>query len=373
MASSIGAVLLTSATSFASGWTEVPGPASPKNPGIYGLASMSSSDTWAVGSSGSQGGKTLIERWDGTSWNVVPNPVSLGQLRAVTALSSADAWSVGFRDNVSARLTLVEHWDGTRWVEVPSPSIGTYDQLVGVSAVSSNDVWAVGYSISPNNAYILMHWNGTAWSLVEGPPVRDGVLSGVKALASEDIWAVGYKDYNANNNTASTFTLHWDGTVWSEIPSPNVDASNFLAAVDGTAPDDLWAVGNSGGGATIAFFHTLALHWDGTAWTVVPTPVITNSDAFTAVKVLSPRNVLAVGYSLSVGPLTQRWNGRQWRNISTPSGEEGALLFAISDSGGTTWAAGYQYLSFPDTDELFLQSTRGAKTDAAGEVNIRRK
>jgi hypothetical protein len=127
--------------------------------------------------------------------------------QAVTALSSEDAWAVG----QSISQTLVENWDGTQWVEVPSPNIGTYDLLAGVYAISTNDVWAVGY-----------------------------------------------KDYDANNNTASTFTLHWNGTAWSEIPSPKVDSANYLAGVDGASSDDVWAVGTSTSGPIP--FHTLALH-----------------------------------------------------------------------------------------------------------------
>ena len=112
--------------------------------------------------------------------------------------------------------------------------------------------------------YILMHWNGTSWSLVDGPPVSNSSLSSVKALSSNDVWAVGYKHFDRNANTSSTFTLHWDGTTWSEIPSPNVTTGfNMLSGVDGVAPNDVWAVGGS----------DLTMHWDGTAWTEVPTPL----------------------------------------------------------------------------------------------------
>ena len=45
-------------------------------------------------------------------------------------------------------------------------------------------------------------------------------------------------------NTPTTLTLHWDGTAWSRIPSPNVEMQNYLSGVDGMVPDDVWAVGS---------------------------------------------------------------------------------------------------------------------------------
>ena len=84
----------------------------------------------------------------------------------------------------------------------------------------------------------------------------------------------------------ATFTLHWDGTAWSEIPSPNVDESSGLSGVDGAAPNDVWAVG------IVSNAGALAMHWDGAVWTVVPTPDDGDSPLVSAI---SSTNVLAVG------------------------------------------------------------------------------
>src|SRR5439155_15535056 len=165
--------------------------------------------------------------------------------------------------------------------------------------ISHNDAWAVGYSLSLDigDVYILMHWDGTSWSLVNGPPANSSVLLSVKAFATDDVWAVGYKDFDINQNTSSTFTLHWDGTAWSEVPSPNVGDGNYLHGVDGATPNDVWAVGSSNLGA-------LAMHWDGAVWTVVPTPVA----QFSALTVLSSANIIAVGAN-GATPSSARWDG----------------------------------------------------------------
>ena len=53
--------------------------------------------------------------------------------------------------------------------------------------------------------------------------------------------------------------LHWDGERWARVECPT---SAGLAAVDGRASDDVWAVGAEG---TI-------LHWDGEEWTEEANP-----------------------------------------------------------------------------------------------------
>ncbi len=84
------------AASFAGSWTEVPG-AAPGSNSIYGLVSLTSSDAWAVGGTGSNNTQTLIEHWDGTNWAVVPSPRTavFSQLYGVAARSPKDVWSVG--------------------------------------------------------------------------------------------------------------------------------------------------------------------------------------------------------------------------------------------------------------------------------------
>src|SRR6266550_149132 len=61
-------------------WSVVPSPNGSSSSGLSGVAVVSASDIWAVGSSGNQmsGAQTLIEHWNGSSWSVMksPNPGS---------------------------------------------------------------------------------------------------------------------------------------------------------------------------------------------------------------------------------------------------------------------------------------------------------
>jgi len=51
--------------------------------------------------------------------------------------------------------------------------------------------------------------------------------------------------------------LHWDGTAWTQVPSPNPARDNVLTGVAATSASNAWAVGSfTGTGPSQA----LALH-----------------------------------------------------------------------------------------------------------------
>ena len=347
------AIFLSAAATFAGQWTEVPGGA-PNFSTLHGVAVISSNDAWAVGGLGNNGSHTLIEHWDGTSWSVAAVPQLGGNLLGVAARTSDDVLAVGQSEAAGQVHSLIVRWNGNRWIVLPSPNVGTYDVLYGVYIVTRNDAWAVGYSLLPDYVYTLMHWDGTSWSLVNGPPANSSALLSVKAFRRHDktdeVWAVGYKDFNGS--TASTFTLHYDGTTWSEVPSPNVDDQNYLASVDGANPSDMWAVGDSGEGVSVS--HYLALHWDGAVWSVVPTPMDNGNSQFYGLTVLSSANIIAVGESDGV-PSSAHWDGTQWRVVPTPPvTNNSGFLWAISSHDQSVWAVGQQGFGVGEPDDLLL-------------------
>ncbi len=62
----------------------------------------------------------------------------------------------------------------------------------------------------------------SAFSIQNSPsPAPAGnILNAVAAISASDAWAVGF-DNSSNLNEAKTLTLHFDGTSWKTIPSPN--------------------------------------------------------------------------------------------------------------------------------------------------------
>ena len=78
-----------------------------------------------------------------------------------------------------------------------------------------------------------------AWG-VEPAPNVDGVLNGISVGAHNDIWAVGY---NGGEVNPQTLTMHFDGSAWTVVPSPNLPDGNRLEDVVTLSPTDAWAVG----------------------------------------------------------------------------------------------------------------------------------
>ena len=222
----------------------------------------------------------------------------------------------------------------TGWTQVPSLSFGNQDNiLAGVSAASANDVWAVGAYI-PGTGGVLNtlahHFDGTRWTAFPLPNVgaQQNILQAVSMPAPGKAWAVG--DYTNGKFQQQTLIEHFDGTVWSVVPSPSPGANqNILYGVAAISDSDVWAVGASQDANDV--WHTLTEHWNGTAWSVVnAVDAGTNGNQFYAVKALASNNVYAVGQQAGVGfpssALVEHWDGTSWRVVTSPADASASAL-----------------------------------------------
>jgi hypothetical protein len=126
-------------------WKVVKSPGAGSGSVLTSVSASSRRHAWAVGSDTSG---TFALRWNGTRWRHVASP-DLGiedVLNGVTAISARNVWAVGFYNNLGVSDSLIEHWDGSTWqvVASPSPNPGTDNPLDGIAATSSRNIWAVG-------------------------------------------------------------------------------------------------------------------------------------------------------------------------------------------------------------------------------------
>ncbi len=352
------------AASIASGsWKVAPTPnPSTGSSALRGVSALSSNNAWAAGysyDSSSSSYKTLIEQWNGTQWNVVPspNPSSTNNvLNAVVAISAQNAWAVGYYDGSTGGQTLIEHWNGTQWrvVASPNPSARS-NSLRAIAALSSKDIWAVGtYANSAGHFQTLtVHWNGSTWRVAPSPSpgALDNTLSGVTVVSATDAWVVGSYFINPDPDTLHTHTLieHWNGTQWSVVASPNpTNRINVLHGVGVVSANDVWAVGNTSRASNPSSIRTMVQHWDGTKWSVVPSPNhSTGSNALLSLTVIAANEIWAVGnYDTGNPPeqtLTERWDGTSWKVVVSPNvGTDLNSLESVSRVPGThnVWAVG---------------------------------
>ena len=260
-------------------------------------------------------------------------------LFGVKALSASDAWAVGERfcvTSCSIARTLTRHWDGTSWSTVPSPNGSTSSSfLYAVTADSAADAWAVGnYCTTASCAVqdtLILHWNGTGWAKVASPNVAAAVneLDGVSVVSATDAWAVGYSCQTAPFCTSvpETLLLHWNGTTWSRMTAASTSVNGRFSGVTADSATDAWAVGYSCSacGTASEVDRTLILHWNGTTWTKATSPnPSTSSNRLSGVTAISATAAWAVGgYSNdktgAEEDLILRWNGTTWTKAPAPN------------------------------------------------------
>jgi hypothetical protein len=226
-------------------WRIVPSPnEGASNNRLAAVAALDAGSAWAVGSAddGSGGSNPLILRWSGTSWQRIANvPVPPNAyevtLQGVAVVSANDAWAVGsYRDGGNIlQKTLILRWNGTSWSIVSSPNPESFQNaLNAVTVVSAGDAWAVGYA-SDGTGYktLALHWNGSNWQKVNSPSPGDpnSELLGVAAVTSDDVWAVGYANEGGDGSVYRTLALHWSGSSWQAVDRPG-DGDSRLNAVD---------------------------------------------------------------------------------------------------------------------------------------------
>ena len=159
----------------------------------------------------------------------------------------------------------------------------------------------------------------SGWSIQPSPNpsgASQSTLSGVSCTSAHACTAVG--KYIKSTGGILTLAERWNGTEWTIQPTPNPAGASqsILSGVSCTSASACAAVGNyikSTGGNL-----TLAERWNGTKWTIQPAPNPTGASQSTlsGVSCTSASACTAVGnYANSAGrvlTLAERWNGSAW-------------------------------------------------------------
>jgi hypothetical protein len=295
-------------------------------------------------------------------------PVNVGILNDVSTSAATDAWAVGvqFKNANTIIDTLAQHWNGQSWKVVPTPSPhNNVDILSSVADISPTNAWAVGNGSGSNgfSHTLIEHFNGTNWSLVPAaadPTVEDD-LSAVVALSANNVWAAGSHFDSTIGGTDGLFE-HWNGTAWSIVPSPSTVTINgleyavgpitSLAAISST---DVWAATTVGSNNPVAFEH-----WNGTQWSLVFGQGVSNSSAsISHLAATSSTDVWAVGTSRASGrrtptlTLIEHWNGSAWSIVTSPtlSTPSGFLSGVTALSSTDAWAVGGTFRGSPVVEQ----------------------
>lgn len=227
---------------------------------------------------------------------------------------------------------------------VQPPPGATSSVLQDVSVLAPGDVWAVGAWWSAAAHPFAVHWNGQAWDAAPQPElIRPTYLTGVDALATDDVWAVGNDDEQPGDTTPTAgVVLHFDGAAWSVVPSPAAPdgTTSELEDVDMRTSGDGWAVGRL---AKSGQTRPLVLHWQAGKWTSATVPDLPGL-ALTSVSATAADDVWAAGTATDESGGTTaavlHFDGVSWTHVDIPAPFGSSLTSVAADSANDVWAGG---------------------------------
>jgi hypothetical protein len=205
------------------------------------------------------------------------------------------------------------------------------------------------YTLAGITAALLLGLATTAsaaagWTVVTPQGLVAGTgntLAGSFAVTDTDAWVVGS---TSTSSGVIPLALHWNGTDWSAVPTPAPSGSYpdwEFTDVAASSATDAWAVGEEYIGRDT---NSLYEHWNGTTWSAVAGP---NEGKIRAVLDFSPTNAWAFANNLSV----VHWNGTAWSVASgaidslevSATGPDDIWGVANDDQvihyNGTTWTS----------------------------------
>jgi hypothetical protein len=281
---------------------------------------------------------------------------------------------------LSTTQTFAEHWNGNKWTITPTPNVtsgaNSASELHGVACASLNNCFAVGVGrpASGNEQTLIEHWNGTSWSVVASPnPAPAGhynELLSVSCLSAANCFAVGEA---GTGNPMKTLIEHWNGTSWSIVPSPN-PAGATVSMLRGVScvTNRCFAVGAT----TNPSAATIIERWNGSVWALIPSPTVSGVPTLNAVACKTTTRCFAVGESeggASTRSLIELFNGTSWSVLASPNptgADETALNGVTCSTSTTCFTTGLVSTDFGATIHTLVAQWNGTKWNRVPSPNV---
>lgn len=165
-----------------------------------------------------------IERWQGGQWQVQSTPPSSQStfLTAVSCPSTTACLAVGTtrNDNTDAVHPLVERYSSGHWTVVAGPSLSEVSGLESVSCISSTLCTLVGLTnLDQSGAHVtplIERWNDGSWQQQQAPKVTiPATLTSVSCASATSCVAVG-----SQQDGLHSLAIRWNGRAWTTLSVP---------------------------------------------------------------------------------------------------------------------------------------------------------
>lgn len=310
---------------------------------LKGVSCASATLCMAIGLNHYQA-KSLIERWNGSSWSLVQSIG--GELKGISCPATTACVAVGVDSGGAARSWMLSELNGSWGVTsepVPPLPVGATETTLNAVSCVTTVCTAVGSYRNSEGTYrpLVERWNGSAWGIQVAPSPSEGsaqkAMLGISCPGTTFCLTVGEA---ANKPFAERYSST-EGWKVIAAPKPSGAAGAKLASVSCATSTVCMAAGDSYEG--IGTEKTLAERWDGTSLTITSSPNPAGAQGwvnFTGVSCPSTTACTAVGYYASkvegvpseLKTLAESWNGSAWslQSPTNPAASTHSVLEGVS-------------------------------------------
>ena len=307
---------------------------------LDGIASISPSDTWVVGTAGSPRARPIVLNWNGTSWREVQLPAGQRFLPDQVMASAADnVWILGL--NRVGGQPEIFRFDGVSWRPVALPP-GRWDNSLA-AVVAPADGWLTEGGCQARKwpwdcASTLAQWTGRRWRATHLSILVTGL-----AQVGSHVWVTGVtgtRPPSGGEGSGHVVLLQQSASGWQRIAGPAETVSGrscqtlpqLEAGTDGTAW--IMCAGPRHGQAQGTLYH-----WSGGHWTPIAIPATVGGRTLTVGSQLTPDGRVGVW----AGP-SAHWTGRQWVSVSAVGPAQPGTVY-LEDTAGipgsaSSWSIG---------------------------------
>jgi hypothetical protein len=261
----------------------------------------------------------------------MPVPSVPAEPTSVSCVSSSFCVAVGY----AGAVVFADQWNGSKWstTSVEQPPDGLSSILFSVSCFSATACDAVGQD---GTAPLAEQWNGSSWTIVatQNPdPAASGILLGVSCTSQTACWAVG-------QDNGQPLTEQFTGSAWTSAPVPAPSGSSELTSISCATSTVCESVGPNYLTGSLGGTTPLIETWNGSAWTIDPSPVAPvagQNQLLTGVSCATVASCVAVGQG-AASALVLDYQDGQWVTAPSPAGASGTTAaFPIAVSCVQSW------------------------------------